>query len=47
MWYQNSFLLDPTDRRAMFSKGEKFILNISNFQQTDFGNYRLVTGLIN
>ncbi|CAO1425000.1 unnamed protein product [Diamesa hyperborea] len=42
MWYQNSFLLDPTDRRAMFSKGEKFILNISNFQQTDFGNYSCV-----
>lgn len=42
MWYQNSFLLDPTDRRAMFSKGDKYMLNITNFQPSDFGNYRWV-----
>lgn len=40
MWYQNSFLLDPTDRRTMYTKGEKYILNITNFQTSDFGNYR-------
>lgn len=40
MWYQNSFLLDPTDRRSMDTHGEKYILTISNFQHTDFGNYR-------
>lgn len=40
MWYLNSFLLDPTERRSMITKGDKYILNISNFQQSDFGNYR-------
>jgi hypothetical protein len=43
MWYQNSFLLDPTDRRAMFSKGDKYMLNITHFQPSDFGNYRWVS----
>ncbi|XP_070494163.1 limbic system-associated membrane protein-like [Chironomus tepperi] len=42
MWYLNSFLLDPTDRRSMYSKGDKYILNITNFQQSDFGNYSCV-----
>lgn len=42
MWYQNSFLLDPTDRRTMYTKGDKYILNITNFQPSDFGNYRWV-----
>ncbi|XP_035787334.1 opioid-binding protein/cell adhesion molecule-like isoform X2 [Anopheles albimanus] len=42
LWYQNSFLLDPTDRRSMLSKGEKYTLNIRNFQQSDFGNYSCV-----
>ncbi|XP_058835816.1 limbic system-associated membrane protein-like [Topomyia yanbarensis] len=42
LWYQNSFLLDPTDRRAMYSKGDKYTLNIRNFQQSDFGNYSCV-----
>ncbi len=40
MWYQNSFLLDPTDRRSMTSKGERHVLSIKNFQTSDFGNYR-------
>ncbi|CAO1437052.1 unnamed protein product [Diamesa hyperborea] len=42
MWYQNSFLLDMTDRRSIFSRGNKFILGIRNFHQTDFGNYSCV-----
>ncbi|CRK89239.1 CLUMA_CG002998, isoform A [Clunio marinus] len=42
MWYQNSFLLDPTDRRTMYTKGEKYILNVTNFHTTDFGNYSCV-----
>ncbi|KAL7022572.1 hypothetical protein ACKWTF_012297 [Chironomus riparius] len=42
MWYLNSFLLDPTDRRSMYSKGDKYILNITSFQQSDFGNYSCV-----
>lgn len=40
MWYQNSFLLDPTNRRTMYAKGDKYILNVTDFQSTDFGNYR-------
>uniref|UniRef100_A0A182JC15 Ig-like domain-containing protein n=1 Tax=Anopheles atroparvus TaxID=41427 RepID=A0A182JC15_ANOAO len=42
LWYQNSFLLDPTDRRSMYSRGDKYTLNIRNFQQSDFGNYSCV-----
>ncbi|XP_037024266.1 limbic system-associated membrane protein isoform X1 [Bradysia coprophila] len=42
MWYQNSFLLDPTDRRSMTSKGERHVLAIKNFQTSDFGNYSCV-----
>ena len=41
-WYQNSFMLEPTDRRTMFSRGNKYILSIVNFRTTDFGNYRFV-----
>lgn len=40
MWYQDSFLLDPTDRRTMDSRGDRHILTIRNIQQSDFGNYR-------
>lgn len=47
MWYQNSFLLDPTDRRSMFSNSDKYILKIKNFQQSDFGNYRFVSFISN
>ncbi|XP_055312013.1 limbic system-associated membrane protein [Sitodiplosis mosellana] len=42
MWYQNSFLLDPTDRRSMQSKGDRYTLTIRNFQPSDFGNYSCV-----
>lgn len=41
-WYQNSFMLEPTDRRTMYSRGNKYILSIVNFRTTDFGNYRFV-----
>lgn len=43
MWYQNSFLLDPTDRRMMYTKGDRYVLNVTNFHTTDFGNYRWVS----
>lgn len=46
MWYQNSFLLDPTDRRSMQSKGDRYTLIIRNFQTSDFGNYRYVPFLL-
>ncbi|XP_059607777.1 limbic system-associated membrane protein [Phlebotomus argentipes] len=42
LWFQNSFLLDPTDRRTMHSVGEQYILSIRNFQTSDFGNYSCV-----
>ncbi|CAG9807706.1 unnamed protein product [Chironomus riparius] len=42
MWYQDSFLLDPTDRRTMDSRGDRHILTIRNIQQSDFGNYSCV-----
>ncbi|CAG9807795.1 unnamed protein product [Chironomus riparius] len=41
-WYQNSFMLEPTDRRTMYSRGNKYILSIVNFRTTDFGNYSCV-----
>lgn len=40
MWYQDSFLLDPTDRRSMDSRGDRHMLTIRNIQSSDFGNYR-------
>ena len=42
LWYQNSFLLDPTDRRSMNSKDDRYSLIIRNFQPSDFGNYSCV-----
>lgn len=39
MWYQDSFLLDPTDRRSMDSRGDRHTLTIRNIQSSDFGNY--------
>ncbi|XP_063708471.1 limbic system-associated membrane protein [Culicoides brevitarsis] len=42
LWYQNSFLLDATDRRSMHSKDDRYILSIKNFQSSDFGNYSCV-----
>ncbi|GAB0087807.1 Immunoglobulin-like domain [Sergentomyia squamirostris] len=41
-WFQNSFLLDPTDRRTMHTLGEQHTMLIRNFQTTDFGNYSCV-----
>lgn len=40
MWYQDSFLLDPTDRRSMDSRGDRHMLTIRNIETSDFGNYR-------
>lgn len=42
LWYQNSFLLDPTDRRSMHSRDDRYNLHIRNFQTSDFGNYSCV-----
>lgn len=42
LWYQNSFLLDGTERRSMDRKGDKYCLRIRNFQVSDFGNYSCV-----
>ncbi|XP_029404263.1 limbic system-associated membrane protein [Bactrocera dorsalis] len=42
LWYQNSFLLDPTDRRSMQSNDDKYTLIIRKFQPSDFGNYSCV-----
>ncbi|KAJ3624150.1 hypothetical protein MTP99_017796 [Tenebrio molitor] len=39
LWYQNSFLLQATDRRIMSSKGKTYTLAIKNVQFSDFGNY--------
>lgn len=41
-WYQNSFLLQPTDRRVMSHQGQTHTLNIRNIQLSDFGNYSCV-----
>ncbi|TMW45344.1 hypothetical protein DOY81_009576, partial [Sarcophaga bullata] len=42
LWYQNSFLLDPTDRRSMYPREDRYSLIIRNFQSSDFGNYSCV-----
>lgn len=42
LWYQNSFLLDATERRSMDRNGDKYCLRIRNFQVSDFGNYSCV-----
>lgn len=38
-WFQDSFVLDPTDRRTMEARGTKYTLTIKNVQSSDFGNY--------
>ncbi|KAK7580643.1 hypothetical protein V9T40_001272 [Parthenolecanium corni] len=38
-WFQDSFILDPTDRRTMEARGNKYTLTIKNVQSADFGNY--------
>ncbi|CRK89241.1 CLUMA_CG003000, isoform A [Clunio marinus] len=42
IWYQNSFMLEPTDRRSIFTKGNKNFLRIQHFNKNDFGNYSCV-----
>ncbi|XP_035794906.1 netrin receptor DCC-like [Anopheles albimanus] len=41
-WNQNSFPLQPTDRRSMSSRGNRHTLTIRHVQQEDFGNYSCV-----
>ncbi|XP_058119002.1 hemicentin-1 isoform X1 [Anopheles ziemanni] len=41
-WNQNSFPLQPTDRRTMSSRGNRHTLTILHVQQEDFGNYSCV-----
>ncbi|KAL1509496.1 hypothetical protein ABEB36_004216 [Hypothenemus hampei] len=38
-WYQDSFQLQPTDRRLMSKNGQTYTLTIRNVQLSDFGNY--------
>lgn len=38
-WYQDSFPLQPTDRRVMSKNGLTYSLTIRNIQLSDFGNY--------
>ncbi|KAJ8965609.1 hypothetical protein NQ314_004000, partial [Rhamnusium bicolor] len=42
MWYQDSFVLQPTDRRLMSKSGNTHTLAIRNVQLSDFGNYSCV-----
>ncbi|XP_063706931.1 protein amalgam [Culicoides brevitarsis] len=41
-WFQNSFPLQPTDRRTMTSRGIRHTLEIRHVQPEDFGNYSCV-----
>ncbi|XP_055699736.1 protein amalgam isoform X1 [Phlebotomus papatasi] len=41
-WFQNSFPIQPTDRRVMSSRGNKHTLSIRHVQSEDFGNYSCV-----
>ncbi|XP_075146285.1 klingon [Haematobia irritans] len=41
-WYQNSFLIQSTDRRIMSSRGNRHTLTIRHIQQEDFGNYSCI-----
>ncbi|XP_066150996.1 neurotrimin-like [Euwallacea fornicatus] len=38
-WLQDSFQLQPTDRRLMTKNGQTYTLTIKNIQMPDFGNY--------
>lgn len=38
-WYQDSFLLEATDRRIIEARGNKHVLNIISVRTSDFGNY--------
>lgn len=41
-WYQDSFLVAPTERRYVETRGNKHILTIKELQPSDFGNYSCV-----
>ncbi|XP_063236207.1 lachesin-like isoform X2 [Bacillus rossius redtenbacheri] len=42
LWYKDSIVLDPTERRAITSRGNKHTLAIRDVQGADFGNYSCV-----
>ncbi|KAF5307420.1 hypothetical protein FQR65_LT06934 [Abscondita terminalis] len=42
LWYQNSFPLQPTDKRSISNSGTTSTLTIRNVQFSDFGNYSCV-----
>lgn len=46
VWYQNSYLLEQSERRPMLQDGSRHSLIIKNFQKNDFGNYRYVNSEI-
>uniref|UniRef100_A0A1B6E7S8 Ig-like domain-containing protein n=1 Tax=Clastoptera arizonana TaxID=38151 RepID=A0A1B6E7S8_9HEMI len=42
VWFQDSFLLEQTEKRSMESRGNKHTLTVRNVQGADFGNYSCV-----
>lgn len=41
-WYHNSFIVDPSDRKTIETRGTKHTLIIRNLKDSDFGNYSCV-----
>uniref|UniRef100_T1GFH5 Immunoglobulin I-set domain-containing protein n=1 Tax=Megaselia scalaris TaxID=36166 RepID=T1GFH5_MEGSC len=44
-WYQNSFLLQATDRKTTNYRGNRHELTIRHIQAEDFGNYRKIISM--
>ncbi|XP_073988666.1 klingon isoform X2 [Rhodnius prolixus] len=42
VWYQDSFPLEPTERKLMETRGNKHTLTLKEVQASDFGNYSCV-----
>uniref|UniRef100_A0A0A9XXI1 Lachesin n=1 Tax=Lygus hesperus TaxID=30085 RepID=A0A0A9XXI1_LYGHE len=42
VWYQDSFIMEPTERKTMETRANKHSLNIKHVQASDFGNYSCV-----